>query len=219
MSTNEPPPRYSAGDAVKDGYNTALSTGMKSTWSKVREVGFGSFAKGVLFAGLLVVGVMALVGGFMGGNSSLSVGGALMNTFEKGAGAGISKAIQFLASGLGIGTLVAGGLFSTASDIIKTQQKNGAIESERLALEYQKAREHNQGLAKEHNHARTYNHEHHHHKHEAPREAHKEAPKPAPEQDNGIYVKGTMVKTEKFASAELVRRSQRETVMQVGGAA
>ncbi len=199
---------------MKNQVDEGMAGGLRKLWKGVQEVGVSSFGKGALLAAITVVAVMALVGGYMGSDASLTVGQSLMDTFEKGMGAGISKGLQYLASGMGLMTMAAGGIMGTGSDIIKNQQKQAALESERLALEYQHSKD-LQKLKQQSQHITRSSHrstssiirtDHHHHQ-----------PKPEPQvakgglNEDGIYVKGSMIKDEKFCAAELKRRTERET--------
>lgn len=198
------PPDEDAGDLVKNRVDRGMAGIMRRLWKGVQQVGAGSFLKGAAITGALVIGVMALVAGSMGAAGSLSVSGNLITTFEGGFGAGIDAALKFITSGLGIGTLVAGGLVATASDIVDNQRKQAALESERLALEYRRTHEHQ----KERHHTRSHHHttvtketnKHHETEH-----------KSAPKENDSLYVKGSITKTDKWFAAELKRRTERET--------
>lgn len=227
MSTHEsvePGP----GGVIKDGYNAALGGTMRKAWGSVQSVAASGFGKGLLLTGLVVVGVMALVAGYMGAGGTLWVGAAHMTTFEGGFGAGISKALQFLVSGLGLATLGIGGTLGAVSEVRSHQHKLAAAESERLAMEHQRQLELEKMKNREPHCAPqcapeppAEKHVHHHHHYDAapaqpkePKENIREHPMYDREQDSSIYVKGSIIKDETFCAAELKRRSERETTIE-----
>ncbi len=191
-----------------------MATGMRAAWKRVREFGAGSFFKGAVVTAVAVIGVSLLVGGYMGATGSLEVGHSLVTTFEEGAGAFISKAVEFLSSSLGLATMAAGGAGFLASDIIQNQKMQAALESERLALEYERARQEGKDRSKQRETSSTRET-----RTETRHESRKETRQPAPApvkahgglDENGIYVKGSVIKNEKFCAAELKRRTERET--------
>lgn len=208
---HEEAPAYTAGDLVKNATDERMSTGMRGIWQRVRETGWSGFGKGVLLTAAIVIGVVALFSGFKGGNSDMSINGSLITTFENGLGHGISLALDFLTSGLGMVTMAVGGTLGVASNIMQDQRKQAALESERLAIEYQRMRE--QGKQHECEKApekspepkqptpQVVHHHHHHH------DRHRTVDKPV---SSGIYEEGTLVKNSKFCAVELKRRTKVE---------
>lgn len=188
---------------MKNAVDDGMASGMRRMWSAVREIGAGAFVKGALITGLVITASLALVGGYMGSGSELQVGSAVMNTFEKGFGAGIDKALQFLSHGMGLVAMALGGTLAVGSEIMDNQRKLAAAESERLALEYRRSREQQHG----------HGHHHHHHHHHPARGAAAAMPQPHRDRPDsaGIYVKGSVMKNERFCAAELKRRTERET--------
>lgn len=211
MARTNLPPAETFGDDVKNTVDSGMASGMRRIWKGIREFGAGSFAKGAAITALVVIGVTALVAGYMGANSGLAVNNSLITTFERGFGEGISKAIEFLTHGLGIATLAAGGAVGVASDIMKNQHKQAALESERLAAEYKRSRE--QGKERTQNQSQSQQSTTE--IKETTRTTQETAPAKektsAPTQDKGIYVKGSITKTTEYMAAELKRRSERET--------
>lgn len=230
---HEQPPEFTAGDSVKEVVDDGMAAGMRAIWKRVREVGAGSFFKGAVLTGLAITAAMLLVAGYLGAGSSLEVSGALMNTFEKGAGAGISTALDFLTHGLGIATMAAGGAAFVASDIIQEQKRQAAQETERLALEYERNRQNGKDRARQQSQNQNKKTEPSSQQ-EKEAEAHRKAyPKghggidedgnyvknPATAKDStkdNIYVKGSVIKTDKFCAAELKRRTETTMEAQVG---
>jgi hypothetical protein len=200
------------GGVLKDGYNAALGGTMRQAWGGIQKVAASGFGKGLLLTGLLVIGVMALVAGYMGAGGTLAVGAAHITTFEGGFGAGISKALEFLTSGLGLATLGIGGTLGAVSEVRGHQHKIAAAESERLAMEYQrklelekmKNRQPEQQPEKKAEKPAKEHHHHHHHEH----------PMHDKQQDDGIYVKGSIIKDSTFCAAELKRRTEREATVE-----
>lgn len=194
----------SPGDIIKEKYDATLKKGIEGTYDTARKFSLSSFGKGMLIAAAVVVGVMALVGGYMGATGTLAVGGIPITTLENGIAQGIGKAVEFLTSGMGIATMLAGGGIGLGSEVLSNQRKLAAQQTERLAKEYERSREH----------AKHKHHDHHHHHHHE---------KPAPQQkahggldENGIYVSGSHIHKENFCAAELKRRSEREAQPHTG---
>ena len=207
----EQPPEETPGDFVKNKVDGAMASGMRSTWQRVREMGAGSFIKGALLTGVAVIGVMLLVAGYMGAGSTLQVGGSLMTTFEAGAGAGIDKALQFLTSGLGLATMAAGGAAAVAGDIIQNQKVQAGLESERLALEFERTRQD----AKERSKTKDTSTATKENQQQPPTQQAAPTPPTAKKghgvlDENGFYVEGSVIKNDKFCAAEIKRRTERE---------
>lgn len=171
-----------------------MKPAVKSVVTKVRELSAGSFVKGLLLTAVAVVGVMALVGGFLGANDALNVGGVAARTFESGMGVGIDTAFKFLTSGMGLLTLGVGGAVGIGAEVLGNQKKLAAEETERLKLEHQRIREQqlSQEIQKLKHKDKHHHHDHSHEKHTQERETVKktvetketkvvEAAAPAPE--------------------------------------
>lgn len=203
------------GDLVKDGYDHALkSTGM-SLWKGIQQVGLSGFGKGAALVALMVVGVTALLAGWMGSAEALSLihpvtGNVVthVTTFEHGFSVGIGKALEFLTSGLGLATLAIGGTLGAVSEAHSHINKNNATHAESIAQLQSRLRQHE--LEHQMQKAPVQNQTHEHHTHIQPA-VHVEAPQPK-EQQTGIRDKS-------FCASELKRRSEMNDLQHKGGIA
>ncbi|NBO19211.1 MAG: hypothetical protein EBV03_08325 [Proteobacteria bacterium] len=210
-------PENTPGDFVKNAYDKRVSSGMRGIWERIRETGGSGFGKGALIMAALAVAVVGLFGGYLGSGSQLEVSGSLITTFENGMGHGLSKGLEFLFSGVGAALVAAGGLIGMGAQVMHDQHKQAALETERLAIEYQRMREQMKEKGKEKPAEKTVaqhtekTHEHHteHHHHEHQHVARHRQPTAKPKES--IYVPGTIVQEKTYMSAELKRRSERET--------
>jgi len=110
-------------------------------WRRVKDFSASGFGKGVIFTALAVIGSMALVAGGMGAGviGGLAVNGLQVSTFEAGVSAGITKALEFLASPLlGWTTMAVGGMLGSYIEARKNKnliaKDDARIAKEREAL-------------------------------------------------------------------------------------
>lgn len=149
QSHSRPPPE-DAGDVIKDIYDQKVESGLRGMFSPIKQVGMGGFGRAVVTTALAIVAVTALITGYMALGGQLSVGGIPVDTLEQGIAQGMSKAVEFMISPMGLGTLAAGGAVGVVSNVVHNQQKISAQQTKMMALEYKNMQEHVKALEKEH---------------------------------------------------------------------